>query len=85
MKKIDNMEYVFFEINEILKNMPVSYSEKIPKKLINIIDKNKINNGFVYDNVCALHEQKMLFDTKIFLSILYRLYWCSDINKKGKF
>lgn len=85
MEKMNNMEYVFFEIDEILNNMPLSYSEKIPQKLKHIINKNKINNGFIYNSVCALHEQEMLSDTKTFLSILYRLYWCSDENKKGKF
>ena len=65
--------------------MPLSYMEKVPDKLKKVINENKINNGFVYNSELELDKQKMLDDTRVFLSILYRLYWCSDLNKKGKF
>ena len=82
---MENIQYTFFEISEILKNMPLSYMEKVPDKLKKVINENKINNGFVYNSELELDKQKMLDDTRVFLSILYRLYWCSDVNKKGKF
>lgn len=82
---MENIQYTFFEISEILKNMPLSYMEKVPDKLKKVINENKINNGFVYNSELELDKQKMLDDTRVFLSILYRLYWCSDLNKKGKF
>lgn len=82
---MENIQYTFFEISEILKNMPLSYMEKVPDKLKKVINENKINNGFVYNSELELDKQKMLDDTRVFLSILYRLYWCSDETKKGKF
>ena len=82
---MENIQYTFFEISEILKNMPLSYMEKVPDKLKKVINENKINNGFVYNSELELDKQKMSDDTRVFLSILYRLYWCSDVNKKGKF
>ena len=85
MEKIWDIKCVFYEINEILKKMPLSYMEKVPDKLKKVINENKINNGFVYNSELELDKQKMLDDTRVFLSILYRLYWCSDETKKGKF
>lgn len=82
---MENIQYTFFELDEILKNMPLNYVEKIPNKLKKIISENKINNGFIYNKEIDLDKQNILEDTKVFLSILYRLYWCSDVTKKGKF
>lgn len=85
MEKIDDVKCIFFEIDEILKIMPISYVEKIPNKLKKFIKKNRINNGFIYNSEVTLDKQNMLYGTRVFLSILYRLYWCSDETKKGKF
>lgn len=73
-----DLKYSFFEISEILKNIPIEYNEKLPSKLKKIIDENKVNNGFVYNINETLENQNILHDTKIFLSILYRIYWCAD-------
>lgn len=85
MEYVQSLGYTFFEISEILKNIPSEYSEKIPIKLKKIINEKQINNGFVYNNNDTLEKQNMLHDTRVFLSILYRLYWCSDESKKGMF
>ena len=85
MEKIWDIKCVFYEINEILKKMPLNYIEKVPNKLKKFIDKNRINNSFVYNSEVTLDKQNMLYGTRVFLSILYRLYWCSDETKKGKF
>ena len=57
--------------------MPVDYTNKLPKKLIKVINENKKNNEFIYDKNKPLHEQNILKDTRVFLSLLYRVYWCS--------
>lgn len=85
MDYVQNLNHTFFEISEILKHMPIEYNEKIPSKLKKIINDKKVNNGFIYNNEEPLEKQNILHDTRVFLSILYRIYWCSDENKKGKF
>ena len=72
-----DLRYSFFEISEILRYMPIEYNSKLPEKLKNLINENKINNGFIYDKDKTLDNQDILRGTKVLLSVLYREYWCS--------
>lgn len=83
MENIENLKYSFYEISEILLNIPIEYSKKVPEKFKTFINDNKIDNGFVYNKDKTLNKQEILHDTKILLSIMYRNYWCTDeIRKK---
>lgn len=77
-----DLEYSFYEVSEILKYIPIEYSNKLPKKLKTFINENKINNGFIYNNEKTLDNQKMLDCTKSIISVLYRTYWCSAEQRK---
>ena len=57
MEKIDDVKCIFFEIDEILKIMPISYVEKIPNKLQTFIKKNRIHNGCIYNSEVTLDKQ----------------------------
>jgi hypothetical protein len=79
------MEYIqeelkksFYEIDEILKNIPEEFNQKLPEKIKKVIKENKTNNGFSFNKYKRLDNQKMLHNTKIILSIFYRMYWCSN-------
>ncbi len=78
----ENLRYSFYEISEILRYLPIEYNSKLPEKFKDLINENKISNGFKYDKDKTLDNQEMLHDTKILLSILYRAYWCSKEKKK---
>lgn len=78
----DDLKYCFFEISEILKYMPSEYNKKLPENFVSLINENKISNGFSYDKEKTLENQKMLKDTKVLLSILYRNYWCSEEKRR---
>lgn len=75
-----DLRYCFYEISEILKYLPAEWNDKLPESFIHLININKLKNNFIYDSTKSLDNQKMLRDTKVLLSFLYRAYWCS--NKK---
>lgn len=78
----ENLRYSFYEISEILRYMPIEYNKKLPEKFKNLINENKISNGFTYNKNKTLDNQEMLQDTKTLLSILYRTYWCTEEKRK---
>ena len=65
-----------------MRYLPIEYNSKLPKNFKDLINENKISNGFKYDTDKTLDNQEMLHDTKILLSILYRTYWCSEEKRK---
>lgn len=78
----NDLRYSFYEISEILKIMPMEYNKKLPERLKKLINEEKISNGFIYNKDKTLDKQDMLHDTKVFLSVLYRTYWCLDEKRK---
>lgn len=67
------------EIDEILGYLPVEYVEKIPIKLREFFSKTK-KEDYVskIDPYKLLDEQELKPKTKIFLTIIYRNYWCNE-------
>ncbi len=78
----ENLNYSFYEISEILKHIPIEYNEKLPEKIRDLINENKIDNGFIYNEDKTLDNQEMLHDTKVLISLLYRNYWCDEETKE---
>ena len=79
---LDDIRYSFYEIDEILKNIPDEFTNKLPNKFKDLINKNKLKNDFIYDKSKSLDNQLMLRNTKILLSVLYRNFLCSDEEKE---
>ena len=77
-----DLQYSFYEISEILKYMPIKYSNKLPESFRYLMNENKISNDFEYDESKAIEDQNILQETRTLLSILYRTYWCSDEQRK---
>lgn len=71
------------EVDEILKYIPKNEYKKIPKNFIQFI---KINMDKEYSykvqNIKNFKEEKMLKETRIILSILYRDYWATPDKRK---
>lgn len=71
------------EINIILKYLPIEDVEKIPIKLRKFFQKVESKTYIpLIDKDKPLEEQKLKEKTKDLLTILYRNYWCNDIEKK---
>lgn len=73
----------FSEVKCILDFLPINYTEKLPKKLLNIIDslydeKFKIN---INPNI-ELKNQNFTEDTKNVIAVLKYNYWCKDDEEK---
>lgn len=73
----------FSEVKCILDFLPINYTEKLPKKLLNIIDslydeKFKIN---INPNI-ELKKQNFTEDTKNIIAVLKYNYWCKDDQEK---
>lgn len=79
----ENFKKALFEVEVILKEIiPKEQNEKIPKKLVEFINKNKnSNHNFVYDFSKEFEEQNMLKETKIFIGLLYLNYWATKEEK----
>ncbi|MBR6504443.1 MAG: hypothetical protein IKT41_01765 [Clostridia bacterium] len=73
----------FSEVKCILDFLPINYTEKLPKKLLNIIDslydeKFKVN---INPNI-ELKNQNFTEDTKNIIAVLKYNYWCKDDEEK---
>lgn len=71
------------EVNEILASMDKTQREKVPVKLREFIKSNLDPDYPVLINSNKpVYEQKLLKDTKVLLSIMYRNYWCTKEEKE---
>lgn len=71
------------ELNMIIHYMDIEYLKKIPEKFIDFIVENMDSNYApnISKNI-PLNEQVLKKDTKVLLSLLYRMYWCDNETKK---
>ena len=88
MKEVIDMVSVEFaeastEINMILKCLPKSYIEKIPKHLIKFFE-DTASKDYIpqFDPTLDLDHQKLKEKTKDILAVLYMNYWCSKEQKQ---
>ena len=73
----------FREVYDIIEHMEKKIYNKIPIQFIEMLKKNMDTNYyFDIDYSKKLNEQKLLKDTKIILSIIYRDYICSEEEKR---
>lgn len=83
-KTDDNIMYA--ELSEILKVMEPEEVNKIPKKLLEVIEKEKSNTYIPnYDSKIELNSQSIKKETLAMLALLYINYWCEDENEKKEY
>ena len=83
-KTDDNIMYA--ELSEILKMMEPEEVNKIPKKLLEVIEKEKSNTYIPnYDSKIELNSQSIKKETLAMLALLYINYWCEDENEKKEY
>lgn len=83
-KTDDNIMYA--ELSEILKMMEPKEANKIPKKLLEVIEKEKSNTYIPnYSSKIELNSQNIKKETLAMLALLYINYWCEDENEKKEY
>ena len=71
------------ELLEILKHVPISSLNKIPKETIGMYNLNKHQSyKYYYDEALELEEQKISHLTQILIANLYIEYWASEEERK---
>lgn len=73
------MQKAYAEVYEVLYNMPHEYIEKIPKKIIEMLKENKLENYQVKlekDNL--VDATKLTKTTMTILAVFQYQYWCTD-------
>lgn len=70
---------VYSQVSYIINNMSEELKRKIPKDLINVIEKNKDNDYEI--EVEDIEELDLLEDTQKVLSVIYTDYIASDEEK----
>lgn len=71
------------EVNAILKLLPEDMKNKIPQSFSEFINKNQSETYRPnLDRDLPLTEQKLMKDTKVILSLIYRNYLCDEDTKK---
>lgn len=81
-----NKDYsdAYHEVLEVIKNIPKNDYDKIPKKLINLLEQNRNEkNSFVYNVALPFDKQEISKDAKVILAVIYRKCWATDEEKKN--
>ena len=79
----NTMNQSYSEVYDIIKHLDKKLYNKIPTGFIEMLREKMDNNYNVeIDYNKSINEQKLLKDTKIILSIIYRDYLCSEEKKK---
>ncbi len=73
----------FSEVKCILDFLPIYYTKKIPKKILNIIDSlyDEEFKIIINPNI-ELKNQNFTEDTKNIIAVLKYNYWCKDDDEK---
>ena len=83
MENINEYAIAYAEILEILKYIPKSDYNKIPKEKLNLFDIKKDKNyKFNYNPNKTLEENNVSKRTKAIIIILFRDYWSKDTQRE---
>ena len=70
------------EVLDILNHMEKTYTDKIPKKFKEFLDKNRLENYISnIDHSQKLNEMNLKPRTKDILAVIYINYWCTNEEK----
>ena len=82
-EKYELYRKAFKEVREIIKFFPKNEYKKIPKSFIDFIEENMNDNyQYIVEHIDDFQNQKMLEETRVMLSIIYRDFLASDEEKK---
>ena len=71
------------EVNAILNLLSEDMKNKIPQSFFEFVNKNKSETYRPnFDMDLPLTEQKLLKDTKVILSLMYRSYLCDENTRR---
>ena len=77
------LSQAYSEVYEILKYIPMSYLNKIPKEVLNIFKNKRDKNYNVKINPnLPLEDQKLHRKTLLLLSVLNLDYWCQPKERE---
>jgi len=83
MQEIKEMDRLMVEIKEIFKYITKEMHEKLPTKLITLVNDYKSETyEFKYDIGKELIDQEISEDTKNFIAYLHYNYWTDEDGKK---
>jgi len=79
----NNINQAFSEVYDIVNHIEKDLYNKIPKKFIAMLEKNK-DEKYVpqIDYSKSINEQKLLKDTRVILSLIYRDYICTKEERE---
>lgn len=73
----------FKEVYDVLENTDVELVNKIPNKFLNFIKENMNVNYITHINPnVEISKQPLLKETEAILSLIYRSYWITDVEKQ---
>ncbi len=79
----NELAQAYSEVYEILKYIPMSYLNKIPKEVLNIFKTKRDKNYKVQINPkLPLEDQKLHRKTLLLLSVLNLDYWCKPEERE---
>ena len=71
------------EVYDVLENTDVELVNKIPNKFLNFIKENMNVNYITHINPnVEISKQPLLKETEAILSLIYRSYWITDVEKQ---
>lgn len=79
------MSQAYAEVDEILKYMPNEYVEKVPMKFRKLFAEGRLDNyNPKIDPNKSIHEQNLVYETLVILTILKYNFWCKSEEEKAK-
>ena len=80
---MENYGAAYYEVLQVLKYLPEEDYEKIPKKIIQLMEGNcNTNTDFTYNLALPLEKQNISKEAKTILAILYRNCWLQGDEKR---
>ena len=76
---------VYSEVYGVLNAVDEEYIRKVPKKMIDLIIKNKDNSmNFEYDLKKRLNEQNISREALSMIALIHLNYWCENEQEKAE-
>ena len=76
---------VYSEVYGVLNAIDEEYIRKVPKKMIDLIIKNKDNSiNFEYDLKKRLNEQNISREALSMIALIHLNYWCENEQEKAE-
>lgn len=78
------LRYAYTEVYKVLENMPQEYVNKIPNKIINLLETSKLENYEIdIDKQNPIDRTKLSKQALTILAMLNYQYWCPNSKIKN--